>query len=127
MARYHSSSEEKPVEAAPVAKSHHSAFYPYPDSIPPEALTIVIDAFKGTPPDAKEGTHAIMHVISYGLGKWDTHDLTASHGPMSADDIVKALETLKTEGHGAAEAKLVLPWDIIIPALIKLLMDLFSK
>lgn len=130
-------------EARGTVKAERSPFYPYPDTVPAEAWKMAVDALRGVLPDKKEGVHAVMHVASYGLGKWDPDGVSPEFGAfkgfgisqMTPHQLADVLEKAGNDGgapRGAGEEGNVadafanLPWNVIVPILIAFVQHLFA-
>lgn len=60
---------------------------PYPDQIPPEALTLVLSAFQGQPVNKNKAIHAASEVACFALGKLFPDDEPAVVGAVVTDAI----------------------------------------
>lgn len=127
--------------------------YPYPIEIPTaDVAALVMDALRNRQVDAKEAAHATWHVIGYGLSKWDAHPLMGSVASVTttevseaeAEECAKRLEALcgpegcqqadggdETGESGGPRAACagaeVVPWELVVPVLIRLFIKLLSK
>lgn len=129
-------------------------FAPYPDSIPPEALQMVWDAWRGNDLDRDEIIHAAWHVVGFALGKALPHDYRADK-PLDACDpdevaaafelAVGAAQSQPTEGTPAARpaAKLermklaapvhdeaalaAVPWGLVLQVALEVLSRFLKR
>ncbi len=99
--------------------------YPYPTEVPTrECIDLVIAALRGTP-DVKESLHAAWAVAGYALAKYDRHPpLKEGSRSYGEADAMFDLGLLAETGPAKPSA---VPWDLLLPVLLRLLEKLLRK
>ena len=116
---------------------HHDDLVAYPTTLPSAALIgIVMDALKYRQVDVKHAVHGAYHLVGFGLGKWDTHEmgktLQAPAQAISEADAADLLAPLAAKGEGEAtgedriEMAVGMPWGLLIPILMELIKRLLN-
>jgi hypothetical protein len=101
---------------------------PYPASLPLAEATDVVNYVRGTMTDRGTALHSAWVVAGYGLSQWQPVPMTSpeSAGPLGREQLAEKLEAaVKVRREGGVE-KTAIPWVIIIPALIQLVLDILK-
>ena len=103
------------------------SFYPYASDLPADAVQLVIDSLRNRAVDVKEAVHATYHMISYGLGVWDPHPNIVGATFLTADQAADVLEQTKLPQGVLDETVKALPWNMLLPLLLKLAERLLEQ
>lgn len=139
--------KQNPTPAQPQGQparthSHDTGSRPFPTEFPAQEINTVIAAVRG--PDQADllcAAHCALTIVDFGLGlaHGEGHaDFAAAHGGQPAQaaqapggqDVVQLLEQARAShqqaGGRAAQAAAV-PWNVILPALMNLLMQWLQR
>ena len=103
-------------------------FHQLPESVPGgEIIMLVLDALRNRAVDYQEAAHATWHCVGYGLHRWQlSSGVKAKRKPLTKAQAIVLLEkTSRTDRK--TTAKFVIPWELLLPVLIELLLKLFKK
>lgn len=107
------------------------AFHPYPtDAGLADVVVLVQDALRDRMIDPKETSHAVWHLVGFGLSHWDVHHPTvATTPPMSKAEVADKLEVLKGvhSPGGVGADPTGFPWSVVLPILFQLALEVFKK
>ena len=103
---------------------------PYPASIPPESLGLIVDALRGKP-DVPRSVHAAWHVVGYGLGQLvPDPGVALAAGRVTPLTDAQAADYLAgvaaPEGAFAAPAAAI-PWSLVVPVVLRLIERWLSR
>ena len=102
------------------------ALIPYPTEFPKEALTMVLDAIRGTMPTPAAGAHACWVVAGYALSQ------TLGGGPIVAgnDSSLTDEEVIRMALDHEPQAGAVgglFPWGVVLSIVLRLLIEKFGN
>ena len=93
--------------------------YPYPLEIPTQEITsLVIAALRRQDVNVKDAAHAAWQVAGYALSQWDLGPI--SRGPATISDA-EAADILEGKTVVSGSAASGIPWDLLLPVLLRLL------
>lgn len=96
------------------------SLYPLPTELPTkEAFDLVIKALRGEP-DLPESAHAVWVVAGYALAQWDKHPPVVGAAPMTSADAASLLSV-------ADNPQAVIPWTLVLPVLLELLLKILKR
>jgi hypothetical protein len=103
---------------------------PYPASLPLAEATDVVNYVRGTITDKGQVLHSAWVVAGYGLSQWQPAPMVAASaeagGLLSREGVAAVLEqAVKVRREGGVE-KTAIPWVVIIPALIQILLEILK-
>lgn len=94
--------------------------YAYPVDFPAaEVMQVVVNALRGIVPDAKHAFHCAWHAAGYGASLWEGSPLVV-RGPATISDA-EAADILEGKTVVSGSAASSIPWDLLLPVLIRLL------
>lgn len=100
-----------------------TGLYPYPDYLPDDVLQVFIDLLRGQGKMDRKTLHYAWHVASFGFGRILPDEVSvAKTTPMTREQVADVLESLKAGGPAKA---LPIPWDVVIPIILQMLLSAF--
>ena len=114
---------------------HHQDLHPFPTTVPPGIVRVVIDALRGKVSDPREAAHTVWHLAGFALSKWDTHLIgKGGQPPLHRTKIItraQAAEQLEIsclprESLSTTPPAMDCDWGCILQCLLDLWRELMS-